>query len=137
MRRLMPVVLWAAGLLVLLEIVGALASRPLGFPYPTLGAVSLLIYATVGLLGALRAGFVPGVLGAGLVGLVDGSLGPLGAWFVGPGPLSVTINEPRVFAYRIAVVTAAAMAAGVLGALAGGWVERRRAFRNGSRAVSR
>jgi hypothetical protein len=137
MIRLMPVVLSAAGLLVLLEIIGALASRPLGFPYPPLGAVSLLIYATVGLLGALRAGVVPGALGAGLVGLLDGSLGPLGAWLVGPGPLSVTIDEPRVFAYRIAVVTATALAAGVVGALGGGWVERRRAFRSGSRVASR
>jgi hypothetical protein len=91
----MPVVLSAAGLLVLLEIIGALASRPLGYPYPTLGAVSILIYATVGLLGSLRAGFLPGVLGAGLAGLLDGSLGPLGAWLVGPGPLSVTIDAPR------------------------------------------
>jgi hypothetical protein len=136
MRRLMPVVLTAAGLLVLLEIIGALASRPLGFPYPTLGAVSLLIYSTVGLLGALRADFLPGVLGAGLVGLLDGSLSPLGAWLVGPGPLSVTIHEPRVFAYRIAVVTATALAAGAIGALAGAWVERRRAFRSGSRVAS-
>lgn len=137
MRRLMLVVLCAAGLLVLLKIIGALASRPLGFPYPTLGAVSLLIYATVGLLGALRAGFIPGVLGAGLVGLLDGSLGPLAAWLVGPGALSVTINEPRIFAYRIAVVTATALAAGVVGALAGAWVERRRAFRSGPRVASR
>jgi hypothetical protein len=127
----MPVILAAAGVLVLLEIIGALASRPLGFPYPTLGAVSILIYAIVGLLGSLRAGVVPGVLGAGLAGLLDGSLGPLGAWLVGPGPLSVTIDEPRVFAYRIAVVTATALAAGVAGALAGAWVERRRAFRSG------
>ncbi len=133
----MPVVLSAAGLLVLLEIIGALASRPLGFPYPTLGAVSILIYATVGLLGSLRAGFIPGVLGAGLAGLLDGSLGPLGAWLVGPGPLSLTIVEPRVFAYRIAVVTATALAAGVAGALAGAWVERRRAFRSGPGVASR
>jgi hypothetical protein len=35
MKRMLPVVLSAAGLLVLLEVVGALASQPLGFPYPS------------------------------------------------------------------------------------------------------
>lgn len=137
MKRLLPVVVSAAGLLILLEIIGALASRPLGFPYPTLGALSLLIYATAGLFGALRAGLATGVLGAGLVGLLDGTFGPLCAWLVGSGPVGVTVLEPRVFAYRIAVVTATALAAGVVGALAGGWVERRRTVRSGPRVVSR
>jgi hypothetical protein len=135
MRRVTPVFLAAAGLLVALDIVGALAEKPLGFPYPPFGVVSLLVYLSAGLYGAWRASFPVGVLGAASVGLLDGTLGPLAAWLVGPGPVGQTVTEPRVFAYSIAVVTAAAAAVGVVGALTGRWLERRRTFRSVSRVV--
>lgn len=137
MRRVTPVILAAAGLLVALDIVGALAQRPLGFPYQSLGAVSLLVYLSVGLYGSWRAGFAVGALGAVAVGLLDGTLGPLAAWLVGPGPVGQTVTEPGVFAYGIAVVTATAAVAGGVGALAGSWLERRRAFRSSSSVVPR
>jgi hypothetical protein len=130
MRRATPVVLAAAALLVMLDIVGALAGQPLGFPYFQLGAVSLLVYLSVGVLGAWRASFATGVVAAALVGFLDGTLGPLAAWLVGPGPVGQTITEPRVFAYGITVVTATAAAAGLIGALAGSWLERRRGLRS-------
>jgi hypothetical protein len=135
MRRVTPVILAAAGLLVALDIVGALAQQPLGFPYPSLGVVSLLVYLSVGLYGSWRSGFAIGVLGAVAVGVLDGTLGPLTAWMVGPGPVGQTVNEPGVFAYGIAVVTATAAAAGVVGAAAGRWVDR--VFRSSSGAISR
>ncbi len=137
MRRLAPVVLSAAGLLVAVDIVGALTGHPMGFPYPSLGAVSLLIYLSVGLLGALRTNTLSGILGAAAVGLLDGTLGPLAAWMVGSGPVGQTITESRVFAYGIAVVTATAASAGAVGALAGSWLERRRALRSSTGLVSR
>jgi hypothetical protein len=137
MRRVTPGVLVAAGLLVVLDIVGAVAGRPLGFPYPPLGVVSLLVYLSVGVFGAWRANFVTGLVAAALVGFLDGTLGPLTAWLVGPGPVGQTITEPRVFAYGITVVTATAAAAGVIGALAGTWLERRRGLRTSSRVVPR
>jgi hypothetical protein len=137
MTRVMPAVLSAAGLLVTLDIVGALAGKPLGFPYSSLGAVSLLIYLSVGLISALRANFVIGVIAAATVGFIDGTLGPLAAWLVGPGPVGQTVTEPRVFAYGIAVVTGAAAAAGLIGALAGSWLERRRTLRTSSGIISR
>ena len=137
MRRVTPVILAAAGLLVALDVVGALAQRPLGFPYPSLGVVSLLVYLSVGLYGSWRGGFAVGALGAVAVGLLDGTLGPLAAWLVGHGPVGQTVTEPGVFAYGIAVVTATAAVAGGVGALAGSWFERRRAFRSGSSVVPR
>ena len=137
MKRVTPVVLAAAGLLVALDIVGALAQRPLGFPYPSLGVLSLLVYLSVGLYGSWRAGFTAGVLGAAAVGLLDGTLGPLTAWMVGPGPVGQTVTEPGVFAYGAAVVTATAAGTGALGALAGSWLERRRAYRSSSIVVPR
>jgi hypothetical protein len=137
MRRVTPVILAAAGLLVALDIVGALAQRPLGFPYPSLGVVSLLVYLSVGLYGSWRASFTVGALGAVAVGLLDGTLGSLAAWMVGPGPIGQTVTEPGVFAYGIAVVTATAAIAGSVGALAGSWLERRRAFRSSSTVVPR
>jgi hypothetical protein len=137
MKRVTPVILAAAGLLVVLDIVGALAEQPLGFPYPPLGVVSLMVYASVGLIGAWRASPAAGILAAAAVGLLDGSLGPLAAWMVGPGPVGQSVTEPRIFAYGIAVVTGTAAAAGLIGALAGSWVERRRAVRTSSRVISR
>ena len=136
MRRVTPVILAGAGLLVGLDIVGALAGKPLGFPYSSLGAVSLLTYLAVGLLCALRTNFVAGALASAIVGVLDGTFGPLAAWLVGAGPVGQTISETGVFAYGIAVVTATAAAAGMIGALAGVWVERRRALRPRARPVS-
>ena len=136
MRRVAPVILAAVGVLLILDIAGALADNPLGFPYSPLGAVSLLIYLGVGLLGGLRGGLWIGIFAAAMVGLLDGTFGPLAAWMAGSGPLGQTITEERVFAYGIAVVTATAMAAGAAGALAGAWLERRRGLRAGSGVVS-
>ena len=130
MRRVTPVILAATGLLIAVDIVGALAGKPLGFPYSPLGAVSLLVYLGVGVLAALRASFGVGVLAAAVVGFLDGTFGPLAAWLIGPGPVSQTITEPWVFAYGSAVVTAVAAIGGLVGSLAGSWLERRRGLRS-------
>ena len=135
MRRVTPVVLAASGLLLALDVVGALANKPLGFPYSPLGAVSLLMYLAVGLLGGLRAGFLAGVIAATIVGLLDSTLGPLAAWMAGSGPVGQTITDEGVVAYGVSVVTGTAAAAGAVGALAGVWVERRRGLRARSRAT--
>jgi hypothetical protein len=137
MKRVTPIVLTAAAFLVLLDVIGELAGKPLGFPYSSLGMVSILIYLGVGALGAWRTNFKRGLLAAALVGLLSGTLGPLVAWLMGAGPIAQETTEPRIFAYRIAVVTATAAAAGLLGAAAGSWLERRRGLRGSSRVVPR
>ena len=129
MKRVPPVVLAAAAFLLALDIVGALTERPLGFPYPTLSVVSFLVYLAVGLLAAWRSTFAAGVASAALVGFLDATLGPLVAWVIGHGPLEQTITEARVFAYGITVVTAAAAAAGLVGAAMASWLGRRRGVR--------
>jgi hypothetical protein len=130
MRRVTPVVLAAAALLIAMDMVGALAGKPLGFPYSPLGVVSLLVYLAVGAIGAWRASFGAGLIGAAIVGLLDGTLGPLCAWLIGRGSVGQTVTESGVFAYGIAVGTATAAAAGLIGALAGSWLERRRGVRS-------
>ena len=137
MKRVTPVILGAAALLVALDIVGALTRSPLGFPYSRLGAVSLFVYLSVGLLSSLRGGPTIAVFAAAAVGFLDGTLGPLAAWMVGPGPVDQTFSESRVFAYGIAVITATAAVSGLMGALAGTWLERRRGLRTSSRVISR
>ncbi len=134
-RRVTLVVLAAAMLLVGVDVVGALAGKPLGFPYSPLGAVSLLVYVLVGFVGAWRASFAAGVLAALIVGFLDATVGPLAAWLAGPGSLGQVITEPRVFAYAIAVGTGTAAVAGLVGAATGSWLERRRSLR-GSGVVS-
>ena len=134
MTRVMPVIIAAAALLLVLDIIGALARQPLGFPYLSLGVVSLLTYFTVGLMGTWRAHFRLGVLAAVMVGFLDATLGPLAAWMIGPGPVGQTITEPGIFAYGITVVTLTAAGAGLIGACAGSWLQRRRGL-HGSRVV--
>jgi hypothetical protein len=135
-RRLTPVVFAAAVLLVAVDVIGALTGKPLGFPYSPLGVVSLLVYFLVGFIGAWRASLVPGLLAAAIVGFLDATIGPLAAWLAGPGSLGQSVTEPRVFAYSITVGTATAAVAGLVGAITGSWLERRRSFR-GSGVVTR
>jgi hypothetical protein len=129
MKRVLPILLVGAAVLVLMDVVGALTGRPLGFPYPRLGVISLLVYFGVGAIGAWRGSFNDGLAAAILVGLLDGTLGPLAAWIVGSGPVDQAVAEPGIFAYQIAVMTGTAAAVGLIGALAGSWVERRRVIR--------
>lgn len=129
MKRVLPILLVGAAVLVLMDVVGALTGRPLGFPYPRLGVVSLLVYFGVGALGAWRGSFSDGLATAIVVGLLDGTLGPLAAWIVGSGPVDQTVAEPGIFAYQIAVMTGTAAAVGLVGAVAGSWLERRRVIR--------
>jgi hypothetical protein len=128
-RRLTPVILLAVGLLLLLDAVGELSGQPLGFPYSRLGVVSVVIYLSVGAIGSWRTNFGGGLLAAAIVGLLGGTLGPLVAWVIGSGSLAQEVTEPRIFAYRIAVVTLTAAAAGLVGSAAGSWLERRRGIR--------
>jgi hypothetical protein len=129
MRRVLPIILVGVAVLVLMDVVGALTGRPLGFPYPRLGVVSLLVYFGVGAIGAWRGSFSDGLAAAIVVGLLDGTLGPVAAWIVGPGPVDQAVAEPGIFAYQIAVVTGTAAAVGLIGVLAGSWLERRRVIR--------
>jgi hypothetical protein len=134
MKRVLPILLAGAAVLVLMDVVGGLTGWPLGFPYHPLGVISLLVYFGVGAIGAWRGSFNDGLAAAIVVGLLDGTLGPLAAWIVGPGPVDQTVAEPGIFAYQIAVMTGTAGALGLIGALAGSWLERRRVLRG---AVSR
>ena len=129
MKRVLPIILVGAAVLALMDVVGALTGRPLGFPYPRLGVISLLVYFGVGAIGAWRGSFNDGLAAAIVVGLLDGTLGPLAAWIVGPGPVDQTVAEPGIFAYQIAVMTGTAATVGLIGALAGIWLERRRVLR--------
>lgn len=130
-RRLTPVILVAVAVLVALDAMGELTGQPLGFPYPPLGVMSLLLYLSVGAIGSWRTNFGGGLLAATATGLLAGTIGPLVAWLIGSGPVAQEVTEPRIFAYRVAVVTAAAAAAGLIGAVAGSWLERRRGIRSG------
>jgi hypothetical protein len=130
MRRVLPIILLGVAVLVLMDVIGAITGRPLGFPYPRLGVVSLLIYFAVGALSSWRASFSEGLAAAIIVGLLDGTLGPLAAWLVGAGPLGETVTEPGIFAYQIAIVTGTAAGLGLVGALAGSWLGRRRVVRS-------
>jgi hypothetical protein len=135
-KRMTPIILAAVAVLVALDAVGELAGEPLGFPYPPLGVISVLIYFSVGAICAWRTDVAGGFMAAMAVGLLAGTVGPLAAWLIGSGPIAQEVTEPRIFAYRVAVVTATAAVAGLLGAAAGSWLERRRGLPAGVRRDS-
>ena len=131
-----PIILAAVAVLVALDAAGELTGQQLGFPYLPLGVVSLLIYFSVGALCSWRTGFGGGLFSATVVGLLAGTVGPLVAWLIGSGPVAQEVTEPRIFAYRVAVVSATAAVSGLIGAAAASWLERRRTLR-GSGVVPR
>ena len=135
-RRMTPVILAAVGLLVGLDALGEVAGQPMGFPHLPLGVVSLLVYFSVGAICSWRTGIAGGLLAATAVGLLSGTVGPLVAWLIGSGPVAQEVTEPRILAYRVAVVTATAAVSGLIGAAAATWLERRRTLR-GSRVLPR
>ena len=105
-RRMTPIILAAVALLVALDAVGELAGEPMGFPYLPLGVVSVFIYFSVGAVCSWRTSLAGGFMAATAVGLLAGTVGPLAAWLIGSGPIAQEVTEPRIFAYRVAVVTA-------------------------------
>jgi hypothetical protein len=131
--RVTPVIIAAAALLLVLDIIGAIARQPLGFPYSSLGAVSLVTYFTVGLMGTWRAHFRHGVIAAVIVGFLDATLGPLAAWMIGPGPVGQTITRAQNLRLRDhGGDTHRGRNRAPWGA--GSWLERRRGLR-GSQVV--
>lgn len=118
-------VLVALALLLALAAAGAADSRPVGFPYSRLAAVWFAVYAATGAVAARRAGFGAGLLAAFLVGLLDAILNPVVAWMVGSGPVEAVYSQPRLYAYRVVVVTATALGVGLLSAWAGAGLRHR------------
>jgi len=70
---------------ILLDAVGSLASRSLGFKYKSLVFGSWLLYATVGYFVGRGAGLWSCAFAGGVVGLVDATLGWAVSWWIGPG----------------------------------------------------
>jgi hypothetical protein len=125
MARVIGIVLAGTGTVVALDAAGTLAAGPLGFPYPPLAVVSLLIYLAVGAAGAWYGGLATGTAAGLAVGFLDATLGPLVAWVIGPGPVGTSELRLAVFSYGIAVTAATAGLIGLVGAAVVRRLERR------------
>jgi len=75
MNEPLRIILIASVLVVLFDTVGSIASRQFGFAYVKLMAGSFLIYGAVGFLTAPLTTMIQGGLAAGVVGLVDATIG--------------------------------------------------------------
>jgi hypothetical protein len=117
----MPAVVGAI-LVLLVDTVGARASRRFAFDYRWLQPVSLLIYVLTGLLAYLSDGGLSPWLSGYIVGLVDGSLGWACSARIGPGRL--TEPRPTGFALGMRLILTCLFVAslGGVGGLVGGWL---------------
>jgi len=88
----------------LLDTVASFASKGLGFPYAYASIGSVLIYTLVGYFAFRRCGLVRAVGAAGIVELVDATLGWFISWQIGPGPLPAEQLTTPIIATTIVTV---------------------------------
>ncbi|QIN78592.1 hypothetical protein GBA65_08735 [Rubrobacter marinus] len=109
------IVAGASLFVVAFDALGSLAARRLGFPYAVLTVVSLLVYGTTGALAADQSGVTMGTLAAGIVGLVDSTLGWAVSRKLGAGRLPNEAPRPGVSAGTVLLVSLLAAAIGLVG----------------------
>lgn len=97
------------------DTIGSLASLALSFPYSSLAPVSFLIYAIVGFIGTRYTNIKKGALAAGIVGLVEATLGWAISWIIGPGRLSEVPFWAIAVVFTVILVTITALIIGLLG----------------------
>ena len=114
MRRLFQTILIGALAVVAFDLIGSILSLALGFDYTLLAFGSLVIYATVGIF-ASRDSVLFGPIAAGIVGLVDSTLGWYLSWVIGPGRVENLSVE--IALWVIFFVTTEAAVTGLLGAI--------------------
>ena len=113
MNRLLQTLLIGALAVLAFDLIGSILSRAIGFDYTLLAFGSLVIYAAVGIF-ASRDFFLLGPIAAGIVGLVDSTLGWYLSWVIGPG--KVEDLSPEIALLTVLFVTAEATVTGLLAA---------------------
>jgi hypothetical protein len=118
MENLFLIVLIGGLMVVIFDTVGSFASRIFGFKYQTLIIGSFLIYGTVGLAAAKYNGLIFAPLAAGIISLIDSTLGWCISWIIGPGRFEMEMNSKNIINTVIFVVSIGVMS-GLIGGLLG------------------
>jgi hypothetical protein len=122
MSRSVRGALYGVVAVLVLDTLGSLASRALGFDYGSLSFVSTLIYAAVGAYVGLGAPLSRAATAAAVVGLVEATIGWAISWAIGPGrPEPGDPSSAASIAFAVVFVTLLAAGVGTIG----GWLARR------------
>jgi hypothetical protein len=89
--------------IILIDTLGAFASRGLGFSYGYLIPVSFLTYIAIGFLVAKSATVFVAILTAAVTGFVEATIGWAISWNIGPGRSAELASEVRGLEFAIAV----------------------------------
>ena len=96
------------------DTVGSLASVVWDFPYSSLTMGSFLIYGIFGFVGTRYVNIKNGILAAGIVGLVEATIGWAISWIIGPGQPQISFGAFTIV-ITVIVVTITAVIIGLLG----------------------
>lgn len=99
------------------DLLGATASRWLGFPYARLAAGSYAIYTATSVEAAQRGPAWMGIVAGVTVAFVEATIGWAISWWIGPGRPPVTLSRARMFRI-VALVTMIGLVCGMVGAFA-------------------
>ena len=121
MKHFFLIILIGAFAVLVFDTIGSLASRNFGFPYYWLTVGSFLIYAGVGLAASKYNGLMYAPLAAGIVGLIDSTLGWYISWVIGPGRPEIEMDLMQIFT-AIIFVTVLASLFGFVGEFVSRWI---------------
>lgn len=118
MKRIIPIVLIGSLVVILFDILASFASINFQINYGIFSIGSCLIDAGAGFFAAKRNGLAWAVLAAGILGLVDSTLGWYISWIIGPGRPEVEIDLLTIF-MTVVFVTITSSIFGLIGGLFG------------------
>jgi hypothetical protein len=98
-----------------LDTVGSIASKRIGFSYPKLAPLSFAIYTVVGGLAARDGSISDAVLAATIVGFIEATIGWRISWLIGPGRWKEVEPSPSRLAATILRVMLLAAVCGAVG----------------------
>lgn len=116
MKSLLPVVLAGAISVLLYDSIGAFIALSVGFDYALLAIGSCALYALFGFLAGRTSGWVYGLAVGALLGLIDSTIGWAIAWTIGPGEPTAVINTLTI-GVTVVFVTVVGAVLGLVGGL--------------------
>lgn len=120
MKQLISVVLSGALAVILFDTLASFISRKFQISYGLFSIGSFFIYICVGFFGAKYGDLMRAVIIAGIIGVIDSTIGWYISWIIGPGQTNIELTVVNI-ASIIIFVTITALLFGLVGALFSRW----------------
>ncbi len=123
MKQISLTLLLGSILVILFDTFASITSLHFQIDYTLFSAGSNFIYAYTGFYCAKYGSLLWSIVGAGVVGLVDSTIGWYISWLIGPGRPEIEMNSVEIFTTMI-FVSLTAMPFGLIGGLFSRWLNR-------------